>query len=57
MLYEVWGGQAVVTRENGLALVHSRVEDASARRPYPPCQGLANDAPWDLDTRSLLLYR
>ena len=44
MLDALWGGQAVVTRESGQAWAHSRVGDASARRPDQPYQGLA-DAP------------
>jgi hypothetical protein len=41
MLDALWGGQAVVTRENGLAWAHSRAGEASARRSYQPYQGLA----------------
>ena len=33
MLDALWGGQAVVTGENGRVWAHSRVGDASARRP------------------------
>ena len=33
MLDALWGGLAVVTRENGRVWAHSRVGDASARRP------------------------
>ena len=42
MLDALWGGQAVVTMENGRVWAHSRVGDASARRRCQPYQGLAN---------------